>query len=237
MIASTTPTAKDYAPMIILHHLNNSRSQRILWLLEELGLSYEIKRYQRDPRTLLAPPALKAIHPLGKAPILSDGDLTLAESGAILEYLVRRYGHGRLQPAPGSGDEIRYLYWMHYAEGSAMPLLVMNLIFQRIPQAPMPFFIKPIARLLMKGVQASYLAPQIETHLDYLEAELAHAPWFAGPEFTVADIQMSFVLEAAAARGGLQGRRPRLWAWLQAIHARPPYGRALQAGGPYEMSQ
>jgi glutathione S-transferase len=220
--------------MIVIHHLNNSRSQRVLWLLEELGLSYEVKRYERDPKSLLAPPALKAVHPLGKAPILSDGGLTLAESGAILEYLVRRYGNGRLQPSAGSPDEIRYTYWLHYAEGSAMPLMVMKLIFQRIPKSPMPLFIRPIARLLMQGVQAQYLDPQIETHLDYLESELAKAAWFAGPEFTAADIQMSFPLEAAAARGGLTQNRPRLRAFLQAIHARPAYQRALAVGGPYD---
>jgi glutathione S-transferase len=221
--------------MITVHHLNNSRSQRVLWMLEELGLPYEVKRYERDPKTLLAPPALKAIHPLGKSPVITDGDLTLAESGAIIEYLARRYGRGRLQPLPGSPDEIRYAYWLHYAEGSAMPLMVMKLIFQKIPQSPMPFFVKPIARMLMQGVQTAYLDPEIKTHLDYLEGELGKAAWFAGPEFTAADIQMSFPLEAAAVRGGLTQNRPRLWAFLQTIHARAAYQRALAAGGPYDL--
>ena len=221
--------------MITVHHLNNSRSQRVLWMLEELGLPYEVQRYERDPKTLLAPPALKAIHPLGKSPVITDGGLTLAESGAIVEYLARRYGNGRLQPLPGSPDEIRYAYWLHYAEGSAMPLMVMKLIFQKIPQSPMPFFVKPIARMLMQGVQTAYLDPQIKTHLDYLEGELGKAAWFAGPEFTAADIQMSFPLEAAAVRGGLTQNRPRLWAFLQTIHARGSYQRALAAGGPYDL--
>jgi glutathione S-transferase len=139
--------------MIVLHHLNNSRSQRILWLLEELGVEYEVKRYQRDAKTMLAPPALRAVHPLGKSPVLTDGDLTLAESGAIIEYLVERYGEGRFIPAAGTPERLRYTFWLHYAEGSAMPPLLMALVFHRIETAPMPFFVRPIARSIVKKVR------------------------------------------------------------------------------------
>lgn len=222
--------------MIVVHHLNNSRSQRVLWLLEELGLPYEVRRYERDRKTLLAPPELRAVHPLGKSPVIADGDRTLAESGAILEYLVERYGTGRLVPPAGSDARLRYTYWMHYAEGSAMPPLLLKLVFDRIATAPMPFFAKPIARSITDKVLRGLVEPQLRTHLDYLEGELAGREWFAGDEFTAADIQMSFPVEAAASRAGLDAGRPRLWAWLQRIHARPAYRRALEQGGPYDYA-
>jgi glutathione S-transferase len=221
--------------VILVHHLNNSRSQRILWLLEELGLQYDVKRYQRDPQTMLAPPELRAIHPLGKSPVITDGDVTMAESGAIVEYVIGKYGNGRLVPAGDTPDRLRYSYWLHFAEGSAMPPLVMKLIFDRIERAPMPFFAKPIARALARKIKASFIEPNINRQLDYLEAELAKTAWFAGSEFTAADIQMSFPLEAATVRGGLNATRPRLMAFLDRIHARPAYKKAIERGGEFQL--
>ncbi|OUL22334.1 glutathione S-transferase [Nostoc sp. T09] len=222
--------------MITVHHLNNSRSQRILWLLEELGIEYEIKRYERDPKTMLAPASLRKVHPLGKSPVITDGALTLAESGAIIEYLVERYGSGRLIPALGTPNRLRYTYWLHYAEGSAMPPLLLKLVFDRIENEQMPFFVRPIARAIAERVKSSFIEPQIAQHLDYLEAELGKSTWFAGNEFTAADIQMSFPLEAAAVRAGLDASRPQLMAFLDRIHTRPAYQRALDRGGAYELS-
>jgi glutathione S-transferase len=221
--------------MIVVHHLNNSRSQRILWLLEELGLDYEIKKYQRDPKTMLAPPELRAVHPLGKSPVISDGARAVAESGAIVEYLLERYGHGALVPPAGSDDKLRFTYFLHYAEGSAMPLLVMKLVFDRIESGPMPFFVRPVARAIAHKVKRSFLQPQIVQHLAFLEGELGKSEWFAGNEFTAADIQLSFVLEAAAARAGLGQQYPKLAAFLVRIHARRAYQRALERGGKFEL--
>jgi glutathione S-transferase len=221
--------------MIIVHHLNNSRSQRVLWLLEELGLDYELRRYERDPATMLAPPELRAIHPLGKSPVITDGDKVLAESGAILEYLVDTYGQGRLLPPAGTPESLRYRYWMHYAEGSAMPPLLLKLVFDRIGKARMPFFARPVARAIAAKARDSFIQPQIDLHLDFMEGELERSTWFAGDAFTAADVQMSFPLEAAAARGGLDVLRPRLMEYLARIHARPAYQRALARGGPYDI--
>ena len=221
--------------MITVHHLNNSRSQRVLWLLEELGLEYEIKRYQRNPKTMLAPPELRAVHPLGKSPVISDGGLVLAESGAIVQYLTERRGGGRLVPRADSPDWLRYIYWLHFAEGSAMPPLVMKLIFDRMATAPMPFFARPISRGIAAKVKSSFIEPNIARNLDYMEAEIGRTGWFAGSGLTAADIQMSFPLEAAAARGGLDRSRPKLVDWLERIHARPAYKRALERGGEYSI--
>ncbi len=221
--------------MIVVHHLNNSRSQRVLWLLEELGVEYEIKRYQRDPATMLAPPELRAVHPLGKSPVITDGDLTIAESGAIIEYLIERYGNGRLVPAPGTPEKLRYTYWLHFAEGSAMLPLVMKLIFGRLETTPMPFFVKPIAKGIASKVRAGFIDPNIRAQLDYMEVELGKTTWFAGNDFTAADIQMSFPVEAAAARGGLDANRPKLMEFLSRIHAMPAYKRAIEKGGPFEL--
>src|SRR5262245_61776809 len=221
--------------MIVVHHLNNSRSQRILWLLEELGLPYEVKRYQRDAKTMLAPPELRAVHPLGKSPVITDGDLTLAESGAIIEYLAGKYGAGKLIPAEGTSDRMRYTYWMHFAEGSMMPPLLLKLIFDRIETGPMPFFVKPIARGIAQRAKGMMVLPNLERLLNYMESELAQREWFSGSSFTAADIQMSFPVEAASMRGGLDEKRPKLWAFLKAIHARPAYQRALEKGGKYEL--
>jgi glutathione S-transferase len=221
--------------MIVVHHLNNSRSQRVLWLLEELGLPYEIRHYQRDPKTMLAPPELRAVHPLGKSPVITEDGLTIAESGAIIEYLIERHGQGRLAPAAGTPGRLRYTYWLHFAEGSAMSPLLMKLVFDRVESAPMPFFARPIARAIAAKVKSSFIEPNINAQLDYMEAELAKAPWFAGAEFSAADIQMSFVIEAAAARGGLDARCLKLTDWLARIHGRPAYAKAIEKGGPYEL--
>lgn len=218
--------------MITLHHLDNSRSQRVLWLLEELQLPYEIKRYARDPQTMLAPAELKKVHPLGKSPVITDGELTLAESAVILEYLVERYGQGRLAPPADSPENLRFRYWMHYAEGSAMPPLLLKLVFDRIANGPMPIVIRPVARAIAKGADKAFIGPQLKLHLDYMEGELEKSQWFAGEEFTVADIQMSFPLEAAKARAGLDVSRPRLNAFLHRIRDRPAYQRAVERGGP-----
>nr|WP_315233294.1 glutathione S-transferase [uncultured Albidiferax sp.] len=221
--------------MLTVHHLNNSRSQRVLWLLEELELPYEIVRYQRDAQTLLAPPSLRAIHPLGKSPVVTDGDLLLAESGAIVETVIEHYGNGRLAPALGTPERLRFRYWLHYAEGSAMPPLLLKLVFDKIDNTPMPFFAKPIAKAISGKVKQSFILPQITTHLDFMEAELGKSLWFAGDAFSGADIQMSFPLEAAAARGGLNASRPKLMAYLARIHERPAYQRALAKGGPFTL--
>jgi glutathione S-transferase len=219
--------------VIIVHHLNHSRSQRVLWLLEELALPYEIRFYKRDARTMLAPPELRQVHPLGKSPVITDGDITLAESGAILEYLAQRYGEGRLKPTPGTPDALRYLYWMHYAEGSLMPPLLLKLVFDQMQKAKMPFFAKPVARTIAQKALRSFVMPQIKSHLDFLESELSEAQWFTGEQFTVADIQLSFPLEAARARGGLDSARPRLLDFLERIHSRPAYAKALERGGEF----
>jgi glutathione S-transferase len=175
------------------------------------------------------------VHPLGKSPILSDGDATMAESGAIIEYLASRHGDGRLLPREGSPERRRYTYWLHYAEGSAMPPLLLKLIFDKVETGPMPFFVRPIARAISRKVKAQFIQPQIKTHFDFIEAELGRFPWFAGPDFTAADVQMSFPLEAGAQRGATDGR-PRIKEFLTRIHARPAYARALERGGKYDYA-
>jgi len=220
--------------MITVHHLNNSRSQRVLWLLEELGCRYEVKRYERDAKTMLAPPALKAIHPLGKSPVITDGDNTLAETGAIIEYVMERYGSGRLVPPPGSKEKLRYTYWLHYAEGSAMTPLLLKLIFTRIPMNA-PGLMRGIVKAVMAKAQERLSDPQIRMHLDYWDTELSKSAWFAGDQFTAADIMMSFPLEAAAARADGKSR-PMVKAFLDRIHARPAYQDALRKGGPYDYA-
>ncbi len=208
--------------MIIVHHLENSRSQRVLWLLEELGLDYQIKRYERDRKTMLAPPELKRIHPLGKSPVIedldADGGRVVAETGAIVEYLVEK-ADGKLGTPAHRDAALRYRFWLHYAEGSMMPPLLLKLVLSRIPLMGKP---------AIKRIQ-----PMIDIHLDYVESELAQRPWFAGPEMTAADVMMSFPLEAARSRAGLDGSRPATIAWLDKVHARPAYQAALAKGGPY----
>ncbi len=221
---------------LTVHHLNNSRSQRVLWLLEELGLPYDIVAYQRDAQTMLAPAELRKVHPLGKSPVVTaDDGLTLAESGAIVETVIERYGQGRLAPAAGTPQALRYRYWLHYAEGSAMSPLLLKLVFDKIEGSKMPFFAKPIARAIAGKARSSFITPNITTHLDFMEGELGKSRWFAGEDFTGADIQMSFPIEAAQARGGLDASRPKLMAYLERIHARPAYKRALERGGPYGL--
>ena len=220
--------------MITVHHLEHSRSQRVLWLLEELGLPYDVKRYARDRKTSLAPPELLAVHALGKSPVITDGRTTVAETGAIVEYLVDTAG-GKLRPEAGSADHRRYTYWLHFAEGSAMPPLVMALIFNKVKTAPMPFFARPIAKAIADNVLKSFVMPNIERQLAFIESELAQREWFAGRSFSAADVMMSFPLEAAASRGGLDARYPRLTAFLDRIHARPAYQRALERGGPFKL--
>jgi glutathione S-transferase len=220
--------------VIVVHHLENSRSQRILWLLEELGVPYEIRRYARDPKTSLAPPELFKVHPLGKSPVITDGEHTLAESGAIVEYLVERYGHGALIPPAGSRERLRYSYWMHFAEGTAMPPLLMKLVFTRVEHGPMPFFARPIARGIAQKVQRGFIDPNLARIVSHIEEELREGGWFAGEEFTAADIQMSFPVEAAAARART-GAGPNVARFLERIHARPAYARALEKGGPFAI--
>ena len=220
--------------MITVHHLNNSRSQRVLWLLEELGVRYEVRRYERDKKTMLAPPELKAIHPLGKSPVITDEGRTLAETGAIVEYILARYGNGRLVPDAGSEDQLRFLYWLHYAEGSAMTPLLLKLVFTRIPQNAPPL-LRGLIKNVMNQANARLADPQIRIHVDYWDAELAKAAWFCGRNFSAADIMMSFPLEAAAARADAKSR-PMVKSFLDRIHARPAYKAALKAGGPYDYA-
>ena len=222
--------------MLVVHHLNNSRSQRVLWLLEELGVPYEIRKYERNAQTMLAPPELQKVHPLGKSPVITDGDVTVAESGAIIEYLVERYGNGRFSPAIGTPERLRWRYWMHFAEGSAMPPLLLKLIFDMVESSPMPFFVKPIARAISGKVKAMMVTPNLNRQLDFMEGELAKSEWFVGNEFSAADVQMSFPIEAAAQRAGLDASRPKLMGYLKRIHARPAYKKALERGGPYSFA-
>jgi glutathione S-transferase len=221
--------------VITLHHLENSRSQRILWLLEELGLDYDIDRYERDTKTSLAPLDLLKIHPLGKSPVVTDDDLVVAESGAIIEYLVNKYDDGRLRPAGGTPERMDYTYWMHYAEGTFMPLMIVSLIMSRIATAPMPFFVKPIAKGIVDKVRQGYLSPNIKRNLDHMNTVLGKSTWFCGEELSAADIQMSFPLEAAEIRTNLSMDYPNLKTFLERMKARPAYQAALKKGGPYKL--
>lgn len=213
----------------------------MLWLLEELELPYEIVKYERDPKTLLAPKALEAIHPLGKSPVVVDHaasggkDATLAESGAILEYLVETYGKGRLMPAAGTPAYRHYKYFLHYAEGSLMPYLLLKLIAGRIQRAPVPFFVRPIAKKIGGRLAADFVDPNLTRHLAFLGDHLEKHRWFAGDELTAADIQMSFPVEAAVARAAELNPSPKLAAFVANIKARPAFQRALEKGGPYQL--
>jgi len=218
--------------MIIVHHLADSRSQRVLWLLEELGLPYEVKRYERDPVTRLAPAELEAIHPLGKSPVLEDGPVKVAETGAIVEYLLDTHGHGRLRPAQGTEARRRFTYWLHYAEGSAMTPLLLALVFNMLPTRT-PGLLRPLVRQISAKAMAGFITPQLKLHSGYWNDELAATEWFAGDQFTAADVMMSFPLEAAATRTIDVNALPHVKAFLERIHARPAYRRALEAGGEY----
>lgn len=220
--------------MIVLHHLNNSRSQRILWLLEELALPYEIKRYQRQS-SMLAPEALKKVHPLGKAPVISDDDRVIAESGAILEYLADRYDPERRLAPQGEEETLQCRYWLHYAEGSLMPLVVMRLIFSRMGKPPVPWLLRPVGAAFGNGVRKAFIDKQLATHRQFIEQHLASQPWFAGARLTLADIQMSFPIQGLAARGGLRDM-PAAQAWLERITQRPAWQRAIQQGGELNLA-
>lgn len=221
--------------MITLHYLENSRAQRILWLLEELGVDYEIKHYKRNTETMLAPEELKQVHPLGKSPVITDGENCIAESAAIVEYLIENYGKGKLVPEAGTKQYLKYREFMHYAEGSIMPFMLLSLIFNKIKTAPMPFFVKPIAKMIANKTMQGFVTPNVKTHLTYLENELETTGWFAGEEMTGADIMMSFPVEAAAVRTNLKEKYPRLTAYLEKIHGLPCYQRALEKGLPYKL--
>jgi len=223
--------------MLVVHHLENSRSQRILWLLEELGVEYEIQFYERDKETSLAPPELIAVHPLGKSPVITDDNITVAESGAIAEYLVGKYDDGSLRPADGTPERRNYTYWMHYAEGSFQPLMLVSLIMNRIETAPMPFFIKPIAKGIVAKVRGNFLDRNVERNLDFIESTLGRTTWLCGDELTAADIQMSFPIEAAEVRTNLRDGYPNLAGFLHRIRARPAYQAAITKGGPYDLDR
>jgi glutathione S-transferase len=218
--------------VITVHHLNNSRSQRVLWLLEELEIPYEIVKYERDPKTMLAPASLQKIHPLGKSPVITDGAATIAESGNILEYLVDTYGQGRLLPPRGTAEYRNYRYFMHYAEGSLMPYLLLKLIFDKIRTAKVPFFVKPISNKISSKVSADFLMPNLTRHLKFLGDHLATNKWFAGAELSAADIQMSYAIEAIVARGKDLDVSPRILDLAKRMAERPAYKRAIERGGP-----
>ena len=217
--------------MLTVHHLNNSRSQRVLWLLEELGVPYEIVKYERDPKTSLAPPELQKIHPLGKSPVVTDNGKTIAESAVILEYIVDTYGNGRFVPPKDSPAYLTCRYFMHYAEGSLMPLLLMKLITSRIRKAPV--IVRPIAKAIAGKVDGNFVMPNLTRHVAFLAAKLGEEPYFCGNDLTVADIQMSFPMEAIAAR--MPDAPKVIKDYVERIHARPAFKKALERGGPYDV--
>lgn len=225
--------------MIKLHHLEHSRSQRIIWLLEELELPYEIILYKRDPKTYLAPEELLAIHPLGKSPIITDGDITVAESGAIVEYLIDKAG-GRFRPDAGTDAARQYTYWMHFAEGTAMPPLVMSLVFNKIENAPLPLLLKPIVLPIARGISAqvkkSFINPNLERQFAFIEDHLSKNEWFCGSQMTGADFMMSFPLEAAASRSEMISHKPGILKFINRVHNLPAYKVALEKGGPYDYA-
>lgn len=220
--------------MITLHHLNNSRSQRILWLMEELNLPYQVKLYYRNEKTKLAPKELKEIHPLGKSPVITDGEITVAESGAVIEYLVQTYGNN-FAPEKGSEAFRQYTYWMHFSEGTLMPPLLLSLVFNRIKSTKMPFFIKPIAKSIANKVLESFVLPNIKNNLTYIETHLGQNTWFCGEQLTGADIQMSFPLEAVVARGGAE-EFPNIKEYVNRFQSRPAYKKGIEAGGQYDYA-
>jgi len=228
--------------MLTVHHLETSRSQRILWLLEELGVPYDLKVYARDPRTRLAPAALRKVHPLGKSPVITENGETIAESGAIIEYLVETHGAhasgdlAHLQPRPGTPEHRRCRFWMHYAEGSLMSWLMMKLVFTSIPRQPMPFFARPIARALCAKVQEQLVDPNVDAGLAFMEDHLGRHRWFAGEHLSMADFQMSFAVEAALSRAAKAKDCPKLQAYCARMQARPAYQLAIAKGGPVVMA-
>ena len=221
--------------MIILHHLNNSRSQRIIWLLEELGIDYEIKHYKRDPKTMLAPKELKEVHPMGKSPVLEDGDIKMAESGAIIEYLATTYGKDRFTSF-NDEEKRKIIYWLHFAEGSLMPQILLSLVFDALKKAPVPFLLKPIIKSIVKKVQSSYIGPEINLRLEHINDQLKDHEWFAGKHLTSADFIMIFPLEAAEARGLLKDKFPNILSYVQKVQKMESYKKALEKGGPFSLS-
>lgn len=218
---------------LTLHHLEKSRSHRILWLFEELGLDYELKEYRRNPKTFRADPALRKIHPLGKAPIVTDGDIVVAETGNIIEHVLERHGNGRLQPEPGSAEAREFRYFLHYAEGSLMPPLLVRLIFDTMENAPLPFFIKPLVKAISGKVNANFTAGEISLHTNFLEEILSKRDFITGSDFTAADIQMSYPVDGLLSRGRLEPHEGKsIRAYLKRIQGRPAYERALEKGGP-----
>jgi len=227
--------------MVIVHHLENSRSQRVLWALEELGVPYEVKKYERDPVTNLAPESLKKVHPLGKSPVITDqnaegGPVTIAESGAIIEYLAQVYGKESFTPEAGTEASRQYNYWMHFSEGSLMPQLLLKIVFDKVTTSPMPFFVKPIAKGIAKKVMTAYVSPNIRTMLDFIESHLGQHDWFTGEVLTGADIQMSFPLEACVMNGVAGAKHPNIQTYVKRIHARAGYQKGLEVGGPYDYA-
>lgn len=221
--------------MLQVHHLNNSRSQRILWMLEELRLDYEIVKYQRDSQTMLAPDSLKQVHPLGKSPVVTDGDNTIAESGAIIDYLGRCYGDGLLRPTETEDGYQDYQYWLHFAEGSMMSPMLIKLVLQKVEENAAPFFVKFIAKQINNKVNQNFIHPNLTRLFAYVDTHLAVNEWFAGGKLTGADIQMSFPLEAAAHRG-IVDKYPAILDYVAKIHARDAYKIALEKGGEYEFA-
>ena len=219
--------------MITIHNLNNSRSIRMIWLMEELGLDYEIKQYKRNKTTGLADTDYRNLHPLGKSPIITDGEEPLVESGAIVDTILERYGNGKLQPKPGSADWVSYRYWMHAVEGSLMPLLVLKLVLNRM-ETKSPFFIRPLMSVVTSKVNGAYVTPSLEGFFNYMNATLSRSPWLTGEDFTAADIMMGYPIEAANARGGLGANYPNIEAYVQRIQSREAYKRALDKNGPME---
>lgn len=216
---------------LTLHHLEFSRSRRIMWLFEELELEYEVKHYSRNPKTFRAPPELRKIHPLGKVPIVTDGEKVLVETGAMFEQLLETYANGRLQPEAGTEAAWQYKYFMHYAEASLMPPLLIRLIMSKVRSAKMPFFIKPIARGIVDKVESGFTAGELRLHTSYLDGILSEQPWFTGQDFTAADIMMSYPVEALVARGQQpDGTTTHLRDWVKRIRARPGYQRAMDRG-------
>jgi glutathione S-transferase len=219
--------------MIVVHHLNRSRSHRIIWLLEELGVPYEIKYYERDPKTKLAPASLQKVFPLGKSPIITDGEITLAESGAIIEYILYKYGAGRLKPIEGSKEWVQYLYWLHFAEGSFQPIRILKLAFETMHQKS-PFFLKPLTKKI-KNQAAKFYDPQINDQLNLIESTLSKSTWITGNEFTAADIQLGISMILSGVYKNDSSQKPHLKAYVENLQQRPAFKRTLEVAGPAEF--
>lgn len=219
--------------MLTLHHLENSQSIRILWLLEELGVDYDFKMYDRDKETRLAPEAYKKISPLGTAPVITDGDIVLSESNAIIDYIIETYGEGKLQPAVGTPERARYLFWFHAAQGSLQPLLTNKIVFTMMVERA-PFFIRPIVAGISKKLNERFIGPRLERLLAEIEKQLSETTWFAGDKLTAADITMGYCMEVLAVRAGMDNSYPHAQAYLERMRARPAYQVALKKDGKFK---